>query len=252
MVEVDPFGQQAAHWDRWAAFYDDDSAGHLNPDQAIDLLADLAGDGPVLELGIGSGRLALPLARRGIPVSGIDASPQMIAVLRRHRGELPVDARIADMADFRPPAPFPLRFVYVAASTFLLLGTADRQKQCLRRVADVLSPGGRFLIEAALPHTVIAGDRQVVVRHVDDDHVRLTLQAHDPTRQLVISQEIRLQTDGTWRMLPSAKRYIGLSELDFMARAAGLQLRARYGGWDRSPLTARSTRHVSVYEHAPT
>ncbi|GAA2908431.1 hypothetical protein Acy02nite_91430 [Actinoplanes cyaneus] len=143
------------------------------------MLASLADGGPVLELGIGTGRIALPLAQRGIPVSGIDASEQMLAVLQQRRGDLPVDVWVADMADFRTSAPFPYPLIYVAASTFLLLGTADRQTACLRAVAAALAPGGRFVIEAALPHTVIADGRQVLVRHVDDGQVRITIQAHN-------------------------------------------------------------------------
>ncbi|MFC4070448.1 methyltransferase domain-containing protein [Actinoplanes subglobosus] len=241
------FAQQADHWNRWAPHYDADSAGHLDPAPAVHFLHDLAGDGPALELGIGSGRIALPLAERGTPVCGIDASPDMIAVLQHQRGALPVDARIADMADFRAPAPFPFPLVYVAASTFYLLGSAERQLACLNAVSAVLAGDGRFVIEAALPHAVTGNGQQVIVRHVDDDHVRVTLQTHEAAKQLVASQEIRLSTDGTWRMLPSLKRYVPLPELDLMARLAGLDLIARYGGWDRRPLAAASTRHVSVY-----
>ncbi|GGN99832.1 methyltransferase [Actinoplanes lobatus] len=249
MENPGPFDQQADHWRRWAAFYDADSAGHLDPSPAVDALCDLAGDGPALELGIGSGRLALPLAARGIPVCGIDASPEMIDILHQRRAGLPVDARIADMADFRAPAPFPFPLVYVAASTFYLLGTADRQISCLRAIAGVLAAGGRFVIEAALPHTVIGDGRQIIVRHVDDGHAHLTIQAHDPTTQLVVSQEITFKADGTCRMLPSVMRYVTLPELDLMASIAGMRLLDRYGGWDWRPLTTVSSRHVSIYEH---
>ncbi|MEV4343625.1 class I SAM-dependent methyltransferase [Actinoplanes sp. NPDC049596] len=241
------FDQQAAHWDQWAPFYDSDSVGHLDHRPAVDLLAELAGAGPALELGIGTGRVALPLADRGVPISGIDASPEMIDVLHRHRGDRKIDARIADMANFRPPTSSPFPLIYVTSSTFFLLGTAQRQIACLRSVADSLTVDGCFAIEASFPDVITAQGQQVIVRDVDDSHLRLTIQAHDPVGQLVTSQEIRLQSDGTWRMLPSVRRYVSPAELDLMAQLAGLQLRDRYGGWDRSPLTTTSTRHVSIY-----
>jgi SAM-dependent methyltransferase len=131
----DPYSQQTDHWNRCAPFYDTDSAGHLDPHPAVDFLLTLAADGPALELGIGSGRIALPLAEHGIPISGIDTSPEMIALLHARRGSRPVDARIADMAGFRSPPPFPYPLVYVAASTLL---TARH-----RRPAAILPTGRR-------------------------------------------------------------------------------------------------------------
>lgn len=238
--------RQAEHWARWAQHYDDDSQGYLDPSQAIDALAELAGEGPVFELGIGTGRLALPLAQRGIPVRGIDASPQMLAQLYERRGCLPVDAELGDMANFQVPEP--VKLVYAAASTFFLLTSQQAQVACFRSAAMALSLGGRLVIEAGLPSTVIAD--QVCVRHIDDDHVRLSAQVHDPVTQQVMSQEIRLQADGRWRMLPTLRRYASPAELDLVAQLAGLCLDRRYGGWDWSPFTGGSTRHVSVYEQA--
>jgi SAM-dependent methyltransferase len=152
MSEGSYFTEQVAHWDRWASFYDDDSQDHLDPEPATDMLAELAAGGPALELGIGTGRLALPLARRGIPVTGLDASPQMLARLHEGRETLPVDVHLADMADFRLPDTFPL--AYIAASTIFLLGSGERQASCFRSVAAALSVGGRFVVEAALPSTL--------------------------------------------------------------------------------------------------
>lgn len=231
--------------ERWAPFYDTDSQGHLPTDSAVALLAELAAGGPALELGIGTGRLAIPLARQRIPVTGIDASAEMLAKLDEHRGPLPVDGHLADMADFRLPMRFSL--AYVVASTIFLLTTSERQAACLRRVAAALTADGRLVIEAALPSAIAVG-QQVIIRHLDDEHVRLTVQVHDPATQRPTSQEIQLHSDGTWRMLPSTKRYASPAELDLMAELAGLRLCARYSGWDRSPFTSRSTRHVSVYD----
>ena len=154
-------------------------------------------------------------------MTGIDASPEMLARLHQHTVELPVEACIADMADFRLPAAG-YAVVYVVASTFLLLTTADRQASCVASAAASLEQDGFFVVEAALPATVLAGHRDIVVRHVAEDHLRLTVQTHDPLAQLVRSQEIRLQSDGHWRMLPSAKRYVSPAELDLMAQTRRL------------------------------
>jgi hypothetical protein len=127
-----------------------------------------------------------------------------------------------------------------------MLTTSDRQASCFRSVAAILAAAGRLVVDAALP-SALAVEQQVVVRHLDDDHIRLTVQAHDPVAQRLVSQEIHLHHDGTWRMLPATKRYASPTELDLMAQAAGLSLSARYGGWDRRPFDRHSTRHVSVY-----
>ena len=245
MNEISEFDRQAAEWDLWAATYDGDMVGFLDHDDTVDFISAAATGRTVLELGIGSGRVAVPLARRGVPVTGVDASPEMLKLLQQHAAELPIEAHIADMADFQLPAQHGV--VYVVASTFLLLTTAARQASCVASAARALASDGLLVIEASLPTTVIAGDRGIVVRHVAEDHLRLTVQTHDPVAQLVRSQEIRLQSDGRWRMLPSAKRYLSLAELDLMAQLAGLRLHARYSDWDESPLTAASRRHVSVY-----
>lgn len=244
MPEADDFTAQSHRWDRWAPFYDDDSRGHLQPDEAVDTLATIAGTGPVLELGIGSGRLALPLAKRGLRVDGVDAAPQMIELLHAAAGDLPIRARVTDMAQFDTGTER-YRLVFVAASTLFLLGTQQRQVSCFRSVAAALAPGGRFLVEAAVP-TTVAGP-PVALRHLDDHHVRVSLQTHDPVEQVVRSQELQVGVDGRWRMLPSVRRYASPAELDLMADLAGLHCQARYGSWSKTPFTASSTRHVSVY-----
>lgn len=249
MADPSEFARQAAEWDLWAPTYDSDSAGFLDDIGPVDFLAAAANGQPVLELGIGTGRVAVPLARHGVSVTGIDASPEMLARLHQHATDLPIDAHVADMADFKLTARYAA--VYVVTSTFLLLTTAERQASCVASAAAALDDDGIFVVEAALPATVLAGGRGIVVRHVAEDHLRLTVQTHDPLAQLVQSQEIRLQRDGSWRMLPSAKRYVSPAELDLLARLAGLRLRARYGNWDRSPFTPSSTKHVSVYAQRP-
>jgi SAM-dependent methyltransferase len=244
MTKINVLDEQGGLWDLWAPYFDDDSAGHLDLDEAVEALASLAGDGPVLELGIGSGRLALPLAKSGLRVDGIDASPKMIVRLNEQRGDLDVRAQRADMADFAAEDRYAL--VFVAASTIFLLDSCARQLACFRCAAAVLTPGGRFVVEASTP-AAVAAEQQVIVRHADHEHVRLTLQTHSPQLQQVFSQELQIHTDGTFRMLPSIRRYASPSELDLMAELAGLRLYARYGGWDLEAFTAASRRHVSVY-----
>lgn len=148
--------------------------GFLDHDDTVAFLADAAAGRPVLEPGIGSGRVAVPLARRGVLVTGVDASAEMLKLLQQHAAGLPVEAHRADMADFRLPARYGV--VYVVASTFLLLTTAERQASCLASAAGALEPDGLLVIEASLPAAVIAADSGVVVRHVDEDHLRLTVQ----------------------------------------------------------------------------
>lgn len=243
MDDVDDFEGQAGRWDRWAPFYGRDSLSHLKSDEAVAALAALAGDGPALELGIGDGRLALPLARLGLRVDGLDASEQMIARLHEQSVDLPVRARRADMACFDTTEQYPL--VFVAASTLFMIGSQDRQVDCFRSAAAALTTRGRFVVEASTP-AAVAGP-PVVVRYVDDDHVRLTMQTHDLVGQRVVSQELQLAADGRWRMLPAVRRYASPAELDLMAQLAGLRLSGRYGGWDKSPFIAANTRHVSIY-----
>jgi SAM-dependent methyltransferase len=244
MTKINDLDGQGARWDLWAPYFDADSVGHLDLDEAVEALASVAGDGPVLELGIGSGRLALPLAKSGLRVDGIDASSKMIARLQEQRGDLHVRAWRADMADFVAENRYSL--VFVAASTIFLLETSARQLACFRCAAAALTPGGRFVVEASTP-AAVAGEQQVIIRHADHEHVRLTLQTHVPELQQVFSQELQVHTDGTFRMLPSMRRYASPSELDLMAELAGLRLYARYGGWDLDAFTGASRRHLSVY-----
>ncbi|MGP4011413.1 class I SAM-dependent DNA methyltransferase [Streptomyces sp. 4N124] len=143
------YEEQAALWDQWAATYNEASLGSAEP--VAEALVQFVGHGPALELGIGAGRIALPLARRGIRVVGLDASTEMIRRLEERRGVLPIEARIADMADFAMPEQFPL--IYVVASTFYLLTTSERQMSCLRSCFRALTPDGRLVIEAAVPGT---------------------------------------------------------------------------------------------------
>ncbi|MER6121758.1 methyltransferase domain-containing protein [Streptomyces sp. NPDC001795] len=240
------FEDQAALWDEWAPSYNEASLGPAKP--VAEALAKIAADGPALELGIGAGRVALPLARRGITVTGLDASTEMTRRLVERRGDLPVDVRIADMAAFGVPDRYPL--IYVVAGTFYLLTTRERQMSCLRCCAQALSDGGRLVIEAAVPgSSALPLESGVFVRSVGQDHAKVSVVAHDPVTQTLRSQEVRLHGEGL-RLRPVTRRYTHLSELDLMASVAGLRLEARYSGWTLDPYAAHQPRHISVYSVA--
>ncbi len=214
-------------------------------DQAVALLAALAGTGRVLELAIGTGRVALPLARRGIRIEGIDASPEMIAKLREKPGAEAIPVTIGDMADVAVKGPFDL--VFLIFNTLFNLTTQDDQVRCFRNTSARLAPGGAFLVEAFVPNpTRFEDNTNLRPRRIDLSAVTLEAAMHDPVTQVIEHQYIRITKDGI-RLTPLPMRYAWPSEIDLMARLAGLTLEARWGGWDRSPFTARSEIHVSVY-----
>ncbi|MFG3293453.1 class I SAM-dependent DNA methyltransferase [Streptomyces sp. NPDC048179] len=246
--------EQATRWDRWAPHYDEDTRNQ-NPSAAAAVLSDLAGDGAALELGIGTGRVAFPLAEWGTPVFGLDVSQKMISRLEERQEQMPeerspVQARIGDMARFELGTHYPL--VYVIASAFFLLTKQEDQVSCFRSAAKHLTSQGRFVVEAAVPHTSgMASERQqMIVREMSEEHLEWSAFVHDPVRQIVRAQEVRVGPDGC-RLLPNVMRYAYPAELDLMAQLAGLRLERRTADWEGSPFTATSTHHVSVYSHQP-
>jgi SAM-dependent methyltransferase len=228
-----------------AGVYDDLYAGRPDTDAAVALLAELAGDGPVLELGIGTGRLALPLAARGLAVSGIDSSPAMVEVLRAKPGGGAIPVTIGDFADVEVGGRY--RLVFVAFNTLFGLLTQDDQVRCFESVARVLDDDGVFVVEAFVPDLGrFRRDQNVSAVSVDVDAVQLDVSQHDPVQQRVDSSHVFLG-DGQVRLHPVRLRYAWPSELDLMARLAGLRLRHRWAGWDRTPFIAASGSHVSAY-----
>lgn len=235
----------ATYGDRIADAYDELPTHPRDADVAVACLADLCAGGPTLELGIGTGRLALPLARRGVAVSGVDASEAMVAKLRAKPGGDRIPVTIGDFADVDVDIPFDL--VFVAYSTFFALPDADAQRRCFDGVAAHLTPGGRFVIEAFVPDPGrFVRDQHLEVRHVDLDSAVLSVSRHDATAQRVNSLLVRLANEGV-RTWPVRLRYSYPEELDAMARDAGLRLEQRWGGWAREPFTDDSVKHVSVY-----
>jgi SAM-dependent methyltransferase len=235
--------------DRVADIYDAMTAGMPDPADCVDRLAELAGPGPALELGIGTGRVALPLAARGVPVRGIDASAAMVERLRAKPGGDAIEVTVGDFAGV--PVAGGYRLVYVVFNTFFALLTQDDQLRCFAAVAERLDPGGAFVLEVFVPDLGRhAGGQSVVARQVELDLVRIDVTRHDPVTQRVDFQNVLL-TDRGVRLQPGVLRYAWPSELDLMARLAGLRLRERWGGWRREPYTASTSGlYVSVYEHA--
>src|SRR5262245_39922680 len=214
--------------------------------RAVLALAELAGMGPILELGIGTGRLALPLAARGLTVHGIDASEAMVKKLRAKPGGERIPVAIGDFADVTVDGRFSL--IFVAFNTFFGLLSQEDQVRCFGRVAEHLTADGVFVLEAFVPD-VTRFDRaqRVGVTHMGVDDVQLEVSLHDPVAQRIRSHHIVLSNEGGTQLYPVSVRYAWPSELDLMARLAGLQLRARWNDWDKSEFTAMSRAHVSVY-----
>ena len=227
----------------WADTYD--GPGNPDPAPAVDLLADLAGGGPVLELAIGTGRVALPLAERGLDVEGVEASPEMVAKMRaKPEGDrLPVT--IGDMADV--PVPGPYRLAYLVFNTLFNLVDAERQAACFRNVARVLAPGGAFVIEAFVPDPAdFDRDEQVHMRSVTEDSATIRVHQYDRAAQTFVRQTITFDREGV-HLHPFSMRYLWPNQIDELAERAGLRLADRYADWHRSPFITSSTSHVSVY-----
>ena len=223
--------------------YDETSAAMFTPevlDPAVDFLAELAGDGPVLELAIGTGRLALPLSRRGIAVHGIELSPAMAA--RLETGPL-VSVTLGDFATTTLGRAF--RLAYLARNTITNLTTQDEQVACFRNVAAHLEPGGVFVVENYIPalRRIPPGETTRVFTRTPD---HLGFEEYDLAEQIAISHHYWV-IDGELKTMSSPHRYLWPAELDLMARIAGMTLRERWAGWRRTPFTGDSESHVSVW-----
>jgi SAM-dependent methyltransferase len=211
----------------------------------VPLLAELAASGRVLELGIGTGRVALPLHAAGVHVEGIDVSPAMVAQLRAKPGGEVIPVTIGNFADLPVEGDFAL--IFIAFNTVFQLLTQDDQVRCFENVARHLQPGGQFLVEAFVPDLTRYRNRSnISIETIELDLVQMEVSRIDPVHQRVDTQDLMI-ADGRVRLFPVKIRFAWPSELDLMARIAGLRLRERWGGWSREPFTAESKRHVSVY-----
>lgn len=239
----------STYGDRVADVYDDWYAGGGplgDASGAVSFLRELAGPGPALELGIGTGRIALPLAEAGVEVHGIDASEGMVRKLRGKTGGDRIPVTIADFRDFDLGTRF--RLVYVVFNTFFGLLTQDDQVACFRSVAANLTDDGAFVMEAFIPDlTRFDRGQRVGAIHVGGEAVRLDVTMHDAIEQRSDSNHVVIREDGI-RLYPVRVRYAYMSELDLMARLAGMRLRERWADWDRSTLSTGSQGHISVWE----
>ena len=232
-----------------AATYDEGSAAMFAPEvlgPTVDFLAELAGDGAALELGIGTGRVTLPLSQRGVRVSGIDLSPAMVARLTAKPGGDAIDVAIGDFATTTVDGTF--RLAYLVYNTIMNLTTQDDQVACFQNVAAHLEPGGCFVIEVGVPdlQRLPFGE---TIRPFAVTPNRLGFDEYDVVNQGLISHHYRV-VDGRLDVLSPPFRYVWPSELDLMARIAAMTLRERWATWTREPFTSTSTSHVSVWEKA--
>jgi SAM-dependent methyltransferase len=240
--DVGTYGERVAGvYDEW---YGGGDPGP--PSETITFLEERAGGGPALELGIGTGRVALPLQEAGVEVHGIDASPAMVAKLREKPGGERIPVTMGDFADFSLDPRF--RVIYVVFNTFFGLLTQDAQISCLRAVARHLTEDGAFVTELFVPDlSRFDRGQRVAASDVGTDEVRLDVTQSDPIAQTSTSQHVLIREEGV-RLFPVRIRFAYLAELDLMARVAGLRLRERFGDWDRTPFGPSSQKHVSVYE----
>ena len=234
------YGERVASvYDEWFSDYDHD---------AIDLLAELAQarGGKALELGIGTGRFALPLSGKGVAVQGIDSAPAMVSQLRAKSDADRITVTFGNFADVPVEGKFDL--IYIVFNTFFALASQEEQVRCFRNVAEHLAPGGCFVMEAFVPDVTRFISNQVNwATKVTTDEVQLDVGQHDAATQRVMSQRIVI-TDGNVKLYPVQIRYCWPSELDLMAQLAGLRLRERWSNWKREPFTSESGKHISIYE----
>jgi SAM-dependent methyltransferase len=236
----DHFGEEIA------ARYDDPADEMFQPEAiepAVDFLAALAGDGPALELGIGTGRIALPLTGRGVEVHGIDLSRAMVERLRAKPGGDEIPVVIGDFATARAEGSYSL--AYLVFNTINNLTSQDAQVACFENVAAHLEPGGRFVIEVGVPQLQRLPPGESV-RAFALSPTQLGFDEFDVVSQGLVSHHYEL-VEGAWRADSIPFRYVWPSELDLMARMAGMTLLERWGGWRREPFTRDSTSHISVW-----
>jgi SAM-dependent methyltransferase len=236
----------ATYGDRIADQYDSLYESMFDVEGAVDFIAQLAGSEPALELGIGTGRVAIPLARRGVDVHGVDTSEAMVARLRAKAPDLDLPVRMGDFGAVDLGGPYSV--IFVVFNTFFALLSQKAQVEAFRRIAAALADDGVFVIEAFVPDPGRwDGHQRVSSDGVSIDGARLEVSRHDPVDQRVESQTMTISAEGI-RFSPVSLRYAWPSELDLMAQIATLRLRERWSNWTRSPFTSDSRSHISVYE----
>jgi SAM-dependent methyltransferase len=233
--------------ERIAAGYDEAAADMFEPavvDPVVDFLAELAGEGRALELGIGTGRIALPLAARGVPVHGIELSKAMAARLREKAGAGRIGVTIGDFSTATVDATFSV--AYVVFNTIMNLTTQEAQVACFRNVASHLEPGGCFVVEVMVPELQRLPPGETL-RVFDASDAHWGIDEYDIANQGLVSHHFAL-VERRFELLSMPFRYVWPAELDLMARLAGMRLVDRWGWWDRRQFGADSASHVSVYQ----
>jgi SAM-dependent methyltransferase len=240
-VPEDHFGERVAER------YDESSADMFDPavvEPVVDFLAELAGEGAALELGIGTGRIALPLARRGVRVHGIDLSEAMVAQLREKPGAEQIGVTIGDFATTTVDGTFSV--AYLVFNTIGNLTSQEEQAACFQNVAAHLEPAGCFVIEVGVPRLQrLPPGETILPFELSETH--LGFDEYDVVNQRLVSHHY-WKVDGTFEKSSLPLRYVWPSELDLMAQLAGMRLRERWSGWKREPFTSDSGKHVSVWE----
>ena len=235
-----------------------DTFGKLNADsydalhdpgtteESVALIADLAGPGArLLELAIGTGRMAIPLKQRGFEISGIEGSPEMVAKMRTKPGGVDIPVLIGDMADGAIEGEFD--FAFLVFNTLFNLTSQEAQLRCFANTARRLAPGGAFLIETFVPDFSAFTDHQSLrTMHIGMQSLWFEAKRHDPVAQRIDYQRVRI-TDAGLKLVPLQMRYAWPAEIDLMAKLAGLELEHRWGGWHRENFTPDSRMHVSLY-----
>ena len=234
-------------FDEDAAEVYDDGAQRGDEMATVAFLEQLARGGPTLELAIGTGRIALSLTARGIRVDGIDFSSAMVAKLRAKPGGAQIAVTMGDFSVVAVPGTY--RLIYVVFNTLFNLLTQDEQVHCFENVADHLTDDGSFVVEAFVPAFLhrLRNDQYVDAEAIRVDEVRLDVLRHDMATQMIEESHVSLSPAGV-RLNPVVQRYAWPSELDLMARIAGLRLKERWAGWSRELFTSTSSNCVSVYE----
>lgn len=245
---MDGFAPETSFGPEVAADYDHELRG--DEDAAAEFLRAHAGGGPALELAIGTGRIAIPLAERGVDVDGVDLSQAMVDQLRAKPGGEKLHVVVGDMRDTVVRGPY--RLAYLVFNTLGNVLTQDGQVQVFRNAASQLTGDGVFVVEISVPWAWVNPLEPGYVRpeYVGAGKVRLDVVEYDPVTQVANENHVTLDEGGV-RFGPIAQRVVSPAEMDLMAQLAGMRLRERFGGWGGEPFTAASNAHVSVYEKAP-
>lgn len=246
MAEMTGFDAQFG-WDRWYSLFG--PVGDPGPETRaiVAVLRDLVADGPVLELAVGDGRIAIPLAATGVEVDGVDISPKAIDQIRAHPQGSAVNATVADISDFALDRQYSL--IYCVANSLFNVTTQDGQLRCFEHVAGHLAPGGVFLVHSSYTprwFERLRHGQYVEARHFELNLARLQALRVDPADQLVYQQDMVLSKDGI-TFIPMVHRYASLAELDLMARNAGLTRRELWGGWTLEPYGPDSPMLLATY-----